>query len=104
MEFSFTIVDSKVEIVLLFNGIIFSSEKTRTPSKKNISYFEEWIDEVDAVIIPEATCSAMINKDWEHFFDLRDKTHVDPQMYDLVHPLHEDYEKTIESRRETENG
>ena len=35
--------------------------------KKNIEYFEKWIDDVDAVIIPEATCSAMINQDWEHF-------------------------------------
>ncbi len=35
--------------------------------KKNIEYFETWIDDVDAVIIPEATCSAMINQDWEHF-------------------------------------
>ncbi|KLE05518.1 (Fe-S)-binding protein [Aliarcobacter butzleri] len=35
--------------------------------KENIKYFETWIDEVDAVIIPEATCSAMINKDWEHY-------------------------------------
>jgi glycolate oxidase iron-sulfur subunit len=35
--------------------------------KKNIQYFETWIDEVDAVIIPEATCSAMINQDWEHY-------------------------------------
>ena len=35
--------------------------------KKNIKYFETFIDEVDAVIIPEATCSAMINRDWEHF-------------------------------------
>ena len=35
--------------------------------KKNIEYFETWIDEVDAVLIPEATCSAMINKDWEHY-------------------------------------
>jgi glycolate oxidase iron-sulfur subunit len=35
--------------------------------KKNIEYFESWIDEVDAVIIPEATCSAMINQDWEHY-------------------------------------
>lgn len=35
--------------------------------KKNIAYFEGWIDEVDAVIIPEATCSAMIKIDWEHF-------------------------------------
>ena len=37
-------------------------------AKKNIEYFETWIDEVDAVIIPEATCSAMIKQDWEHFF------------------------------------
>ena len=35
--------------------------------KKNIEYFETWIDEVDAVLIPEATCSAMINQDWEHY-------------------------------------
>ncbi|MFA9375027.1 MAG: (Fe-S)-binding protein [Poseidonibacter sp.] len=35
--------------------------------KNNIEYFETWIDEVDAVIIPEATCSAMINQDWEHY-------------------------------------
>ncbi|MFA5721091.1 MAG: (Fe-S)-binding protein, partial [Aliarcobacter sp.] len=36
-------------------------------TKKNIEYFESWIDDVEAVIIPEATCSAMINKDWEHY-------------------------------------
>ncbi|MGM0519723.1 MAG: (Fe-S)-binding protein [Campylobacterota bacterium] len=35
--------------------------------KHNIEYFESWIDEVDAVVIPEATCSAMINQDWEHY-------------------------------------
>ncbi len=35
--------------------------------KKNIEYFETWIDEVDAIVIPEATCSAMINQDWEHY-------------------------------------
>lgn len=35
--------------------------------KKNIEYFETWIDEVDAIIIPEATCSAMIKIDWEHY-------------------------------------
>ena len=59
-------------------------------------------------ILPNATKTELymcgFDKDWEHFFDLRDKTHVDPQMYDLVHPLHEDYEEAIESRRETENG
>ena len=36
-------------------------------TKYNIEYFESWIDEVDAIIIPEATCSAMINQDWEHY-------------------------------------
>ncbi len=35
--------------------------------KKNIEYFETWIDDVDAIIIPEATCSAMVNQDWEHY-------------------------------------
>ncbi len=35
--------------------------------KKNIEYFETFIDDVDAIIIPEATCSAMINTDWAHF-------------------------------------
>ena len=29
--------------------------------------------------------------DWDHFFDLRDKPYVDPQMYDLVCPLHQEY-------------
>ena len=60
------------------------------------------------IVLPNATKTELymcgFDKDWEHFFDLRDKTHVDPQMYDLVHPLHEDYEKTIESRREKETG
>jgi len=35
--------------------------------KKNIKYFEKFIDEVDAIIVPEATCSAMINIDWAHY-------------------------------------
>jgi glycolate oxidase iron-sulfur subunit len=37
-------------------------------AKKNIVYFETFIDEVDSIIIPEATCSAMINIDWSHYF------------------------------------
>jgi len=35
--------------------------------KKNIEYFETFIDDVDSIIIPEATCSAMINIDWVHY-------------------------------------
>jgi len=37
-------------------------------AKKNIEYFESFIDEVEAIIIPEATCSAMIKIDYAHFF------------------------------------
>jgi len=35
--------------------------------KKNIAYFESFIDEVDYIISPEATCSAMVNHDWDVF-------------------------------------
>ncbi|MDD3769233.1 MAG: (Fe-S)-binding protein [Sulfuricurvum sp.] len=37
-------------------------------AKKNIEYFESFIDEVEAIIIPEATCSAMIKIDYDHYF------------------------------------
>ncbi len=37
-------------------------------TKKNIEYFESFIDECDAMLIPEATCSAMIKHDWAIFF------------------------------------
>lgn len=44
--------------------------------KKNITLFEGFWDEIEAMIIPEATCAAMIIKDWKHaleFSDLDDK-------------------------------
>ncbi|WP_180762781.1 (Fe-S)-binding protein [Helicobacter sp. 12S02232-10] len=34
--------------------------------KKNITHFEGFIDEVDAILIPEATCAAMLIEDWKH--------------------------------------
>ena len=37
-------------------------------AKHNIEYFESFIDELEAIIIPEATCSAMIKNDYIHFF------------------------------------
>ena len=37
-------------------------------AKKNIEYFESFSADVEAIIIPEATCSAMIKIDYEHFF------------------------------------
>ena len=37
-------------------------------AKFNIKYIEGFVDELDAIIIPEATCSAMIKIDYAHFF------------------------------------
>ena len=37
-------------------------------AKYNIEYFESFINDLDAIIIPEATCSAMIKIDYGHFF------------------------------------
>jgi len=48
-----------------FTGDFYTVEKL---AKENIEYFESFIDDVDAIIIPEATCSAMIKHDWEVFF------------------------------------
>jgi len=33
--------------------------------KKNIEYFETFIDNIDAIVVPEATCSSMMVHDWE---------------------------------------
>ena len=35
-------------------------------AKRNIEYFESFWESIDAMIIPEATCAAMIKKDWIH--------------------------------------
>ncbi|MFK5975384.1 MAG: (Fe-S)-binding protein [Sulfurovum sp.] len=37
-------------------------------TKKNIEYFETFMDECDAMLIPEATCSAIMKHDWAIFF------------------------------------
>jgi len=37
-------------------------------AKFNIRYFEEFMGDVEAIIVPEATCSAMLKIDYEHFF------------------------------------
>lgn len=46
-------------------------------------------------VLPNATKTEIymcgFDRDWDHFFDLRDKPTVDPQMYDLVCPLHQEY-------------
>ena len=48
-----------------FTGDFDSVDKL---AKFNIKYIESFKDELDAIIIPEATCSAMIKIDYAHFF------------------------------------
>lgn len=38
-------------------------------AKFNIAYFEEMLKSVEAIIIPEATCSGMVKVDYVHFFE-----------------------------------
>ncbi|TQR27150.1 glycerol-3-phosphate dehydrogenase [Campylobacter sp. MIT 97-5078] len=42
-------------------------------AKKNIEYFEKKLETLEAIIVPEATCSAMLNVDYEHFFELQNQ-------------------------------
>ncbi len=37
-------------------------------AKYNIEYFESFGDDIEAIIVPEATCSAMLKIDYEHYF------------------------------------
>ncbi len=37
-------------------------------AKHNIEYFEKFGEDIEAIIVPEATCSAMLKIDYEHFF------------------------------------
>lgn len=56
---------------------------------------EGWTPQQARAVLPNATKTEIymcgFDRDWEHFFDLRDKTYVDPQMHDLVHSLHLDF-------------
>ncbi len=79
-----SIGDSLVEVLKELNIDIFIPKKQKccaapayftgdfytveTLAKQNIEYFESFINDVEAIIVPEATCSAMIKHDWEVFF------------------------------------
>lgn len=56
---------------------------------------EGWTPQQARAILPNATKTEIymcgFDRDWAHFFELRDKPHVDPQMYDLAHNLHSDF-------------
>jgi glycolate oxidase iron-sulfur subunit len=51
-----------------FTGAFDSVERM---TKANIEYFETFMDDYDAMLIPEATCSAMVTHDWQIFFKNR---------------------------------
>ncbi|KAA6226721.1 MULTISPECIES: (Fe-S)-binding protein [unclassified Campylobacter] len=42
-------------------------------AKQNIIYFEKKLEKLDFIITIEATCSAMINVDYEHFFTMQNE-------------------------------
>ena len=50
---------------MYFTGDFKAVEKS---AKFNIAYFEEILQSVDAIIVPEATCSGMLKVDYAHFF------------------------------------
>lgn len=77
------------------------SENEETLMRLTLSHIEETYMKLRALdlkpqqarqILPNATKTEIymcgFDDDWDHFFDLRDKDVVDPQMYDLAHKLH----------------
>lgn len=80
------------------------SENEETLMRLTLSHIEETYMKLRALdlkpqqarqILPNATKTEIymcgFDRDWDHFFDLRDKTYVDPQMYDLAHGLYSDF-------------
>ena len=56
---------------------------------------EGWKPQQARVVLPNSTKTELymcgFKEAWEHFFELRDNKIVDPQMYDLAHPMHQDF-------------
>lgn len=80
------------------------SENEETLMQLTLSHIEETYMKLRALdlkpqqarqILPNATKTEIymcgFDDDWDHFFELRDKPYVDPQMYDLAHSLHLDF-------------
>ena len=54
-----------------------------------------WKPQQARVVLPNSTKTELymcgFKEAWGHFFELRDNKVVDPQMYDLAHPMHQDF-------------
>ena len=57
-------------------------------TKKNIEYFESFMDECDAMLIPEATCSAMVKHDWQVFFANHDMPEWEARAKKVAEKIH----------------
>jgi len=57
-------------------------------TKKNIEYFESFMDDCDAMLIPEATCSAMVKHDWQVFFKNHDMPEWEARAKNVAEKIH----------------
>ena len=68
-----------------FTGAVDSVERM---TKANIEYFEGFMDDCDAMLIPEATCSAMVKHDWQVFFKNRDMPEWEARAKKVAQKIH----------------
>ena len=68
-----------------FTGAVDSVERM---TKANIEYFESFMDECDAMLIPEATCSAMVKHDWQVFFKNHDMPEWEARAKSVAEKIH----------------
>ncbi len=68
-----------------FTGAVDSVERM---TKANIAYFESFMDSCDAMLIPEATCSAMVKHDWEIFFRNHDMPEWEARAKAVAQKIH----------------
>ena len=82
------IVDLKPEILFVKNSL--NSEQDYLDLLK-LGYKPQQA----RVVLPNSTKTELymcgFNEAYEHFFELRDNKIVDPQMYDLAHPMHQEF-------------
>jgi glycolate oxidase iron-sulfur subunit len=57
-------------------------------TKANIEYFESFMDDCDAMLIPEATCSAMVKHDWQVFFKNHDMPEWESRAKKVAKKIH----------------
>ena len=68
-----------------FTGAVESVERM---TKANIEYFESFMDTCDAMLIPEATCSAMVKHDWQVFFKNHDMPEWEVRAKKVAEKIH----------------